>query len=137
MVTIALQQKRWVFYSVRIEMISKVSRQDSSTQQQDTIHSREEHGSNPSVQSLLQSTYNMHQHGHHPPRQRLGNTHTEHQTREFVNCVRAFNPNFSYQYLLQTISVMLLQFMQHPYQSALPVIFSNFLASLLGLPHNG
>jgi hypothetical protein len=32
---------------------------------------------------------------------------------------------------------MLLQFMQHPYESALPIIFNNFLANLLGFPHNG
>jgi hypothetical protein len=49
-----------------------------------------------------------------------------------VNCVRAFNPNFSFQYLLQSISPMLLQFMQHPYESALPIIFNNFLANLVG-----
>ena len=107
------------------------------TQQQDTTHPREEHSYISSDQNLLQSADNMHQHGHQPPRQRLGNSYTEHQTREFVNCVRAFNPNFSFQCLLQTMSVMLLQFMQHPYESALPVIFNNFLINLLGLPHNG
>jgi hypothetical protein len=32
---------------------------------------------------------------------------------------------------------MLLQFMQHTYERALPVIFNNFLANLLGLLHNG
>jgi hypothetical protein len=27
--------------------------------------------------------------------------------------------------------------MQHPYESALPVIFNNFLSNLLGLPNHG
>jgi hypothetical protein len=89
--------------------------------------------------SYQQSTANTHQHGLQPPTQRLGNSHTEHQTEEFINCVRAFNPNFSFQYLLHSISAMLLQFMQHPYESALPIIFNTFLASLLNisLPRNG
>jgi hypothetical protein len=43
---------------------------------------------------------NTRQHGYHLPRQRLGNSHTEHQTRDFT-CIRAFNPNFSFQYLLK------------------------------------
>jgi hypothetical protein len=38
-------------------------------------------------------------HQHPPPSQKLGNSHTEHQTNEFVNCVRVLNPNFSFQYL--------------------------------------
>jgi hypothetical protein len=70
----------------------------------------------PSSQQFQQTTHlNMYQHGH----QRLGNSYTEHQTSEFIN------------------GVMPLQFMQHPYESALPIIFSTFLATLLGLPHNG
>jgi hypothetical protein len=105
------------------------------TEQHDTTHLRKEHSSSPSEQNWLQSTEfpdptgprslqfqqpkhaNMHQ--HQPPRQ--GVSYTEHQTREFINCVRAFNLNFSFQYLLQTTSVMFLQFMQHPCESALPV----------------
>jgi hypothetical protein len=87
----------------------------------------------PSSQQFQQPTHaNMHQHGH----QRLGNSYTENQTREFINGIRAFNPNFSFQCLLKSISVMLMQFMQHRYESALPIIFSTFFATLLGLPHN-
>jgi hypothetical protein len=132
-----------------------ITKGQRTAQQYDTTHPRKEHSSNPSDHGLLQSaefpeptgprslqfqqpTHAItHQHGHQPSRLRLGNSHTEHQTREFINCVQAFNPNFSFQYLLQTISGMLLQFMQHPYESALPVIFNNFLANLLGLPNNG
>jgi hypothetical protein len=97
--------------------------------------------SHPTVPSPLQfqqpTNINMRQHFQHPPGLRLGNPHTEQQTSAFVNSVRDFNPNFSFQYLLQNISVMLLQFMQQPYESALPVIFNNFLSNLLGLPDHG
>jgi hypothetical protein len=128
------------------------TKEHRATEQHDTTHLREEHGSNPSNQNSLQSAEfpdptgprilqvqqlthaNMRQHDHQPPRQRLGNSHTELQIREFINYIGDFYPNFSFQYLLQTISVMLLQ---HRYGSALPVIFSNFLANLLGIPHNG
>jgi hypothetical protein len=75
--------------------------------------------------------------GTHPPRNRLGNTQTESQTQDFVNCIRTFNPNFSFQQLLQLLSFTLHQFMTHPYPSALPVIFSSFLTSLLGLSSYG
>jgi hypothetical protein len=88
----------------------------------------------PSSQQFQQPTHaNMHQRGN----QRSRNSYTEYQTREFINGLRAFNPNFSFQCLLKSISVILLQFMQHPYESALPIIFNTFLATLLGLPHNG
>jgi hypothetical protein len=80
---------------------------------------------------------NFHQRSRQPPSQRLGNSLNEQQTKEFINAVRTFNPNFSFHYLLQSISIMLLQFTQHPYESALPIIFNTFLANLLGLPLNG
>jgi hypothetical protein len=90
--------------------------------------------SNLSAQNSLQPTSpNFHQ----PSRHTLGNSQTEQQTKELINCVRAFNPNMSFQFLLQSISAMLLQIRQHPYESAFPIIFNNFIASLLGLPYNG
>jgi hypothetical protein len=67
-----------------------------------------------------------------PHHKRLGDVSTEHQTQEFVNIIRNFNPSFSFQCLLQSLTAMLLQFMQHPYESALPVIFNTFLSHLLG-----
>jgi hypothetical protein len=79
------------------------------------------------------TTANIHQLGHQPPRQRLDDSNTEHQTEEIINCVRAFNPNFSFEYLLQSISVILLQFMQYPYEIAIPIILNTFLANHLRL----
>jgi hypothetical protein len=79
----------------------------------------------------------IHTHGPQPAKQRLGNSHTAHQTEEFINCVRAFNPNFSFQLLLQSFSSMLQELIQHPYESALPIILNTFFANLLSLPHNG
>jgi hypothetical protein len=76
-------------------------------------------------------------HDHRPPSNRLGISHTELRTHEFVNCIRAFNPNFSFHHLLQSLSIMLLQFRLHPNPSALRVIFNSFLTTLLGLPLNG
>jgi hypothetical protein len=108
----------------------------TSTQQQVTTQPREENSSHSSDQNLLQSAefpdltgprslqFQQPTHANTPPRQRLGSSSTEHQTMEFINCVRAFNPNFSFLYLLQTVSVILLQLVQYPYESALPVIFS-------------
>jgi hypothetical protein len=94
--------------------------------------------SHPTAPSPLQfqqpTNINMRQHFQHPPGLRLGNPHTEQQSSAFVNSVRDFNPNLSFQYLLHNISVMLLQFMQHPYET---VIFNNFLSNLLGLPNHG
>jgi hypothetical protein len=81
--------------------------------------------------------FNPHQHPRQPPNQRLGNSKTEQQTNDFINRVRAFNPHFSFHYLLQSISIMLRQFTQHPYESALPIIFNTFLANLLAIPLNG
>ncbi|XP_021941787.1 uncharacterized protein LOC110840825 [Zootermopsis nevadensis] len=68
-----------------------------------------------------------------PRQQRLGNSYTDRQTRDFVNIVRSFNPSFSFQCLLQSLTAMLFQFAQHPYESALPVIFNTFLTQLLGI----
>jgi hypothetical protein len=90
-----------------------------------------------SVQFQRPTHATLHQHGHQLPRQKQENRYTKQQTRDFIICVRTFNPNFSFQYIVQTISVVLLQFMQHTYESALPVIFNNFLANLLGLQHIG
>jgi hypothetical protein len=57
----------------------------------------------PSSQQFQQPTQaNVHQHDH----QRLGNSYTEHQTREFINGVRAFNLNFSFQCLLNSIQIL-------------------------------
>jgi hypothetical protein len=67
-----------------------------------------------------------------PHHKRLDDISTEHQTQEFVNIVRTFNPSFSFQGLLQSLTAMLLQFIQHPYKSAFPVIFNTFLSHLLG-----
>jgi hypothetical protein len=63
----------------------------------------------------------MLQQGQQPPRQRLANLHTELLTRKYINYAPAFDPNFPFLYLLQTISVVLLQSMQLPYD--LPIIF--------------
>jgi hypothetical protein len=65
--------------------------------------------------------------------QRLGDLNTESQSRDFVNTIRSFNPAFSFQILIQSLSTMLLQFMQHPYESALPVIFNTFMSNILAL----
>jgi hypothetical protein len=67
-----------------------------------------------------------------PHHKRLGDVSTEHQTEEFVAIVRTFNPSFSFQCLLQSLTAMLLQFIQHPHESALPVIFNTILSHLLG-----
>jgi hypothetical protein len=68
-----------------------------------------------------------------PQGQRLGDSNTESQCRDFVNAIRSFNPAFSFQTLIQSLSAMLLQFMQHPYESAIPVIFNTFMTNILAL----
>jgi hypothetical protein len=65
-------------------------------------------------------------------------THTP--NTELVNLLTVFGlptqtSYFSYQ--LQTISIMLLQFMQQPYDSTLSTMFNIFLANLVDLPHDG
>jgi hypothetical protein len=72
-----------------------------------------------------------------PPPTRLGNLQTERLTHDLVNCIRIFNLNFSFQLLIQLLSIMLHQISAHPYPSALPIIFNSFLAALLGLPYHG
>jgi hypothetical protein len=83
--------------------------------------------------SCLPPAHNLAGIFNYPLGQKLGDSNTESQSHEFVNKIRSFNPAFSFQFLIQSLSAMLLQFMQHPYESALPVIFNTFLSNILGL----
>jgi hypothetical protein len=72
-----------------------------------------------------------------PSHATIGNAQTHRLTQDLIRCIRIFNPNFSFQLLIQLLSNMLHQFTSHPYPSALPIIFNSFLTALLGLPYHG
>jgi hypothetical protein len=72
-----------------------------------------------------------------PSHATIGNAQTHRLTQYLIRCIRIFNPNFSFQLLIQLLSNMLHQFRAHPYPSALPIIFNSFLTALLGLPYHG
>ena len=112
---------------------AKPPSQDSVTQTHSTRNSRSDL-TEPDPQ--YPTTHNLTRPLSYPEGQRLGDLNTESQCRDFVNAIRSFNPAFSFQILIQSLSAMLLQFIQHPYESALPVIFNTFMTNILAFNYD-